>query len=133
MANNGGQGRDCGGSEREEMRKWHLAPYCFALTVANCILPSFLGKVASIIRPAYGGPEIMLPSATMLGLAAPLWFYVFTVFSILASAALFIRKAPVFLMVHGILIVCIMEGIALFFFALSLCLPFIPIMEEIGQ
>jgi hypothetical protein len=96
-----------------------------ALTIANCILPSFLGKVASIIRPEYGEPGRSLPGATVLGLAAPVWFYVFTAIYILASAALFIRKAPVFLLVHCLLIVSIVEGIALFFFALSLCLPFI--------
>ena len=118
------------------MKKFHLAPYCLGLSIANCILPTFLGKVAASMRFVYnhrleaGTP---LPLLTELSLELPLWFYVFTIFSFLAVAALFIRKVPVLLMVHGLLIVCILEGCALFSFALSLCLPFFTLTDAIGK
>jgi hypothetical protein len=74
-----------------------------------------------------------LPGCTELALASPMWFYAFTTFFILATAALFIRKVPVLIMVHSLLIACILEGFTLFSFALSLCLPFVTIIPTLGE
>jgi hypothetical protein len=110
------------------MKKIHLAPYCFILTVVNCTLPQFLGKLAAFMRVDYNNRGLkFIPVATETALASPMWFYVFTIFCVLASAAIFCRKIPVFIIVHCLLIICILEGLALFFFASSLDLPFFAI------
>jgi hypothetical protein len=118
---------DCGGIEWEEMKKLHLAPYCIALALGNCFLPSLVGQAADWMRSFFeqgvaGGRD--LPAATQLVLAMPLWFYIFTALSVLASVGLCIRRVSISLLVHLLLVACILECVALFFFALGICLPF---------
>jgi hypothetical protein len=108
------------------MKKIHLVPYCILLTVWNCILPSQLGQVAWVMRRLFGGKAV--PSATEFALAMPVWFYIFTALTIVASVCCFIRRVPMSVLVHWLLVACILEGVALFYFAWGICLPFNSIM-----
>jgi hypothetical protein len=109
------------------MKKIHLAPYCIALAVGNCILPSLLGQVADQMRIFYsgmhGGASYVVPAATEFALAVPLWFYIFTALTALAMVGLFIRTVSVSVLVHWLFGVCILECVALFFFVWGFCGP----------
>jgi len=109
------------------MKKTHLAPYCIVLTVGNCILPSQLGQLAWWMRRIYDAGLThgrSLPSPTELALAMPVWFYIFTALAIVASVCYFIRRVPGSFLVHWLLVTCILESVALFYFVMGIFLPF---------
>ncbi len=111
--------------------KIHLAPYCFLLTVGNCFLPNVLAKLADIMRetfdPAHAAAGRPMPGATVMALAMPYWFYIFTAISISSTAGLFIQKVSPTLLTHVLLCVCILQCVALLFFAVGMCIPFVPL------
>jgi hypothetical protein len=118
------------------MKKFHIAPYCIALAIGNCFLPVLLGRVAQIMEWVYQrAPEWkpMLAGCTILALALPPWFYTFTGLSILACVGLCTRRVSVSLLVHWLLAVCILECVALTFFAVGICLSLDPILEKVGK
>jgi len=118
------------------MKKIHIAPYCIALVLGNCFLPSVLSQAADWMRLFFeqglsGGRE--LPGCTELALKMPLWFYIFTTLTTLAGVGLFIRRISVSLLIHWILAACILECVALFCFIFGICCPFMPIMSKVGN
>jgi hypothetical protein len=118
------------------MKKLHIAPYCIALAVGNCFLPVLLGQVGQIMEWVYQRvPEWkhMVAGSTLLALAVPPWFYVFTALSILACVGLFTRRVSVSLLMHWLLAVCILECVALSFFAFGICVSLAPILEKVGK
>ena len=115
------------------MKKLHIAPYCIALAVGNCFLPLLLGQVGEIMEWVYHGAlggKQMLAGCTLLALALPPWFYVFTALSILACVGLFIRRVSVSLLVHWLLALCILECVVLVFFAVGICISLAPLYEK---
>jgi hypothetical protein len=116
------------------MKKLHIAPYCIALAVGNCVLPELLAQLGQIMAWVYHGAlggEQALAGCTRLALALPPWFYVFTVLSLLALVGLFIRRISLALMVHWLLAVCLLECVALFFFACGMCISLAPLHEKV--
>lgn len=106
------------------MKKIYLAPYCIALAAGNCFLPLLLGQVAQLMQTVYHrveGWKYLLLTTTQFALALPPWFWIFTALSVLAVLGLFIRRVSVLLLVHWLLAVCILECMALFFFAWGIC------------
>jgi hypothetical protein len=108
------------------MKKRYLAPYCVVLIVGNCIVPSYLRIMGLLMQGSYhyileGKP---LPPLTQFALILPPWFYVFTALSILAGLGLFIQRVSASLLAHWLLVVCILESVALFFFAWGICRAF---------
>jgi hypothetical protein len=121
--------------ERKEMKKLHLAPYCVAFIVGNSILPSQIGRLADLRRFTYhqGLGGRYLPDMTVSALAMPLWFYACTMLSILACVGLFVQRVSVSVLVHLLMALSLLEGMALSYFALGICLPFAGIMWNIGK
>jgi len=118
------------------MKKVHIAPYAIALALGNCFLPLLLGHVGHIMEWVYhraSGWEEMVAGSTLLALALPPWFYVFTALSILACVGLFIRRVPVSLLVHWLLAVCLLECVVLVFFAVGICISLAPLFEKVGR
>jgi hypothetical protein len=117
------------------MNKRHVAPYCIALAIGNCFVPLVLAQVTQIMESVYGGVlgwKQMIAGSTVIALALPPWFYIFTGFSLLVCLGLFVRKVPASLLAHWILAILLLECAMLVFFAFGLCISLAPIYEKVG-
>src|ERR1700677_1469369 len=101
------------------MKKIHLAPYCFILTVGNCFTPLILRSVAYLMRGTYHHilGDLSLGRETEIALALPVWFFIFTGCFALAFAGLWVPKLSLSWLAHWLLSACIIECAALLYFA----------------
>jgi hypothetical protein len=121
--------------EKGEMKKCYLSPYCILLIVGNCIAAIVLAHVAEFVRETYGqmvGGTRSAAGLTVLALGFPRWLWLLSALSVLVAVGLFVRKVPVLALMHCLLIIAILDGVLLFFFALGIGLYFIPPLETIG-
>jgi hypothetical protein len=98
------------------MKKIHLAPYCIVLLLGNCFLTSHLGQFVDVMRIVISHAGGKLLMATRFSLEMPLWLYILTALTALATVGCFIRRVSVSLLVHWLFCVCILEFVLLFCF-----------------
>lgn len=108
------------------MKKAHLAPYCLLLAAGNCFLPWFLGGIAQLMRMSYHHmlEGAVLARLTQFALALPPWLYGFTALSFLACLGLLVQRVPASVLAHFLLVICVLESVALFYFAWGICYTF---------
>ena len=118
------------------MKKPYLSPYFIVLIVENCIAAIAFAHIVKCVRETYeqmAGASQVAPGLTLFVLGFPRWFWLLGALSFVASMGLFVRKVSAPVLMHCLLIIAILDGILLFFFALGIGLYFGSVAEFVGD
>jgi len=80
-------------------------------------MASLIGPFIDQVRMVFSHSGGTLRFITKFSLELPLWLYILTALTALATAGCFIRKVSISLLVHWLLCVCVLEFVVLFCFS----------------